>query len=193
MALRMAAASRVIGMRRGCRTIAPEKGEPNEASTSPQKTSIVTVEPGGRASPRGRGAARTPGNSPWISVSADPMVMTRKPQKMKKWYLLPIALHEAGARRLAGMVGLLDDLLLAEEVAQHRVDASRAADRSPIGSSGQQHPYESSQGPGEHREGGGEQQREERRVSWGPHTCNPPSLRVAREGALVSGIYAAWR
>ena len=41
------------------------------------------------------------GNNPWIRVSADPMVITRKPQKMMKWYLLPRALTKRD-RRLAG-------------------------------------------------------------------------------------------
>ena len=43
------------------------------------------------------------GTSPWISVSTDPIVMTMKPQKMKKWYLLPIAVTNFGSR-LAGSV-----------------------------------------------------------------------------------------
>ncbi len=43
------------------------------------------------------------GNRPWISVSVDPTVMTMKPQKITKWYLLPSALTNLG-QRLAGRV-----------------------------------------------------------------------------------------
>src|SRR6266550_6067611 len=43
------------------------------------------------------------GTRPWIKVSTEPIVMTRKPQKMKEWYLLPIADTNLG-QRLEGMV-----------------------------------------------------------------------------------------
>ena len=109
-------------------------------------------------------APRTPcsvnvGNSPWISVSTEPMVMTMKPQKMMKWYLLPIAVTNFGSR-LAGSVVFSTTFFWPKK--NTSTDASRSFGRSerPSGRRGSEHPQEAPHGPGKHREGGDEEDRE---------------------------------
>ena len=98
----MAAASRLIGMRRGCRTIRRKKANSTRASTATENASIVDARIPPPVAPRSP-AQENDGKSPWRIVSAEPMVMTMKPQKIRKWYLLPSALTNLG-QRLAGMV-----------------------------------------------------------------------------------------
>ena len=97
MAPRIAAASRLIGMRRGCSTTRRKTANAIMSSTMTLATSIVAHSARARLSPR-RAASENDGNSPWIRVSPVPIVMMRKPQKMKKWYLLPMARTRRWAR-----------------------------------------------------------------------------------------------
>ena len=101
---------------------APEEREADDDQHQAAEEVDAGVERRRRASRPARSASENDGNRPWISVSTEPIVMTRKPQKMKKWYLLPIALTKRG-QRLDGQAGLLDDLLLTEEEAHHGIDA----------------------------------------------------------------------
>ena len=97
MAPRMTPASRLIGIRRGCSTIRRKTANTTSASTRPENRSMAPMRRLASTSPISSRQAND-GNSPWISVSTEPRVMMMKPQKMKKWYLLPSALTKAGQR-----------------------------------------------------------------------------------------------
>ena len=86
--------------------------------------------------------------------------MTRKPQKMKKWYLLPIALTKRG-QRLEGMVVFSTTFFWPKK---KRITESMRAPTWSVRSCGRAEkimPREAPHGPGEHPEGGDQQHREE--------------------------------
>jgi len=60
-------------------------------------TSIVAHRIRAAVSPRST-ASENDGKSPWTRVSPVPSVMMMKPQKMRKWYLLPMARTRRAAR-----------------------------------------------------------------------------------------------
>ena len=99
MAPRMAAASRLMGMRRGCSTVRRTTAKTITTSTTIDDASMIEAERVRDGAPKS--ASENDGNSPCTSVSPVPIVMRMKPQKIRKWYLLPSALTKRG-KRLAG-------------------------------------------------------------------------------------------
>src|SRR4029077_2419792 len=94
-----------------------------------------------------------------------------------------LAAHRADEARpaLGGDGGLLDDLLLAEEEAHHRIDA-RADPVGPIlRTRREDEPCEAQHGPGEHPEGGDQEHREEDACHLGP-IVTPDYARLAFRG-----------
>jgi hypothetical protein len=101
MAERIAAASRLMGMRRGLRNRRRNTAKPITAKTIRFMLSTVASSAPAKVSPRTRDQENA-GHSPCAKVSRVPRQMTRKPQKMMKWCRLPIRLEKRG-QRLAGM------------------------------------------------------------------------------------------
>ena len=164
MALRMAAASRLIGMRRGCRTIRRKKAKPTSTSTAAENRSMVRARTAAAGLPMSSAHEKS-GNRPWTKVSSVPRVMTMNPQKMMKWYLLPEGADEPRPA-LGRNGGFLDDLFLAEEIGEDRGDAIVGAIEALLGAAGQDHPREAPERPREHPEGGGQKRREEDAFHW---------------------------
>ena len=95
----------VAAHRDEARAAAPCGGTPrSRASPAPAAlaTSIDGVERCADRVAEDHRRSENAGNSPWISISPVPTVMTMKPQKITKWYLLPIARHEARPARRRG-------------------------------------------------------------------------------------------
>jgi len=93
---------RLIPMSRGRSTTRRNTAKTISASTSTFATSITAQSARASVSPRIT-AREKDGKRPWISVSVVPMVMTMKPQKITKWYLLPTAVTKR-CQRAAGIV-----------------------------------------------------------------------------------------
>ena len=77
-----------------------KKANTTSASTAMENASIIEARAPPAVCPM-RPTQENDGNRPWRIVSAEPMVMTMNPQKIRKWYLLPSALTNLG-QRLAG-------------------------------------------------------------------------------------------
>ena len=101
MADRIAAASRLMGMRRGLRNRRRKKANPMTPSTSRFMLSTAASSTPAAVSPMRRDQENS-GHSPWAKVSRVPRQMTRKPQKMMKWWRLPTRLEKRG-QWLAGI------------------------------------------------------------------------------------------
>src|SRR6185437_868814 len=91
-----------------------------------------------------------------------------------------------------GEGGRLDDLLLPEEVAGHRIGALLRPIGSRLRPPGEQHPGEAAERPGKHPEGGAEKRREEDAFHWGSHrTANALYTPVCRSTASSSRSWPA--
>ena len=152
IAPRIRAASRLIGIRRGTKTMRRNTAKADHEQHHQAGHVDDGIQGRSQALAQQQPPSEKAGNSPWISSSTVPMVMTMKPQKMKKWYLLPMAVTrpEARARR---DLHLFDHLLLAEKIVQHRAQPLAHPVGTRLGPTGQDHPREAAHGPGERPHG----------------------------------------